>query len=70
MRRNEPLTGGELTYTLDEAAAAIGVHPDTVVGMVERGVLARVPHVGRRFLIAKIEVDRFIRSAITKRVSA
>ena len=69
MKHSAPLTGGTFTYTLDEAAEAIGVHPSTVVSMVERGVLARVPHVGRRFLIAKSEIERFMRAATGRKAS-
>ena len=62
------MTAERLTYNYAEAAEALGVHPDTVRAMVQRGDIRVVPFVGRRVLIAKAEIDRLLRAS-TRRAS-
>lgn len=47
-----------LTYTADEVAEAVGCSRSKVVDLVHRGVLDRVPHMGRRVLITRASAER------------
>lgn len=49
----------KLAYSADEAGAILGVSAWTVYRLVERGDLAKVPHLGKRVLIAGRELERF-----------
>lgn len=48
-----------------EAAAMISVSEPTIRALVDKGVLARVPHVGR-VLIARAELDRWVTSTMPR----
>lgn len=54
-----------LTYDVAQAAELIGCSERKVRDLVYAGHLARVPHVGKRILIPKAEVQRLIDSATT-----
>jgi excisionase family DNA binding protein len=49
-----------LVYTLAQAAKVLQISLDTVSGMVRRGVLPQVPHVGDRVLIPRWALDRLV----------
>lgn len=48
-----------LSYTADEAAQVLGVSPWTVYRLIERGDLAKIPHLGRAVRVARVELERF-----------
>ncbi len=52
--------GGEGTYTPAEAADEIGVHVNTVYALVQNGVLPRVPDLGKKILISKEVVRKYL----------
>lgn len=49
----------KVAFSVEEAAESLGVSAWTVYRLVENGHLARIPHMGRRVLIARIELERF-----------
>lgn len=49
-----------LTYTIREAAQAIGVSESQVKRMIASGVLPLVPHTGRRRLISRKRLAEWI----------
>lgn len=54
----------KLAFTAVEAAAMLGVSAWTVYRLVERGDLTKVPHLGSRVLIARIELERFCEQGV------
>lgn len=46
-------------YSIEEAAQALDVHPDTIRKMIKRGEL-RASRVGRQYRIPQAEVDRLL----------
>lgn len=63
-----------LTYTPHEVAKVLGCSASKVVDLVHRGVLDRVPHMGRRVLIPRRSVEKafpdLFRPATTVRIEA
>lgn len=49
----------KLAFNARESAEILGVSEWTVYKLVERGDLAKVPHMGKRVLIARAELERF-----------
>ncbi len=49
----------EQVYTIDEAAEALRVHPDTIRRMIRKGEL-RYSRVGRQYRIPQSEIDRLL----------
>lgn len=54
----------KLAFSVDEAADVLGLSTWSVYRLVERGDLGRIPHTGRRVLIARIELERFAASGL------
>lgn len=48
-----------LAFSAAEAAQILGISTSSVYKLVEAGVLAKVPHLGSRVLIARVELERF-----------
>ena len=59
-----------LAFTVDEAADLLGWSRDGVYDAIAAGHLARVPHTGRRVLIARIELERFAAEGLQPAVAA
>lgn len=59
----EPLSSGRLTLTVEEFAAAVGISRNLAYDGVRSGA---VPHirVGRRILIPRIAVERWLSRAV------
>jgi excisionase family DNA binding protein len=53
----EPLP--RLAFTVKEAAEILGLGEHTVYDLVAAGRLTKVPYVGNRVLIARVELERF-----------
>lgn len=49
-----------LTYSVGEAAEALGVGETTVRGLIRDGVLATVPHMGTRTLIPRASLEALV----------
>lgn len=49
----------KLAFNAAESGHILGVSEWTIYKLVERGDLARIPHVGKRVLIARAELERF-----------
>jgi excisionase family DNA binding protein len=49
----------KLAFSVAESAEILGCSENHVYRMVDAGHLARIPHMGRRVLIARIELERF-----------
>lgn len=49
----------QLVYSAAEAADVLRVSKWQLYRWVDEGVLARIPHTGRRVLIARVELERF-----------
>ena len=60
--KKEP-SGGRLTFTVEEFAAAVGIGRNLAYDSVRSGA---VPHirVGRRILIPRVAVDRWLSQAV------
>ena len=53
-----------LTASVAEAAEIIGVSTTYVRQLVRRGDLAKIPHLGSRIRIARVELERFVGEGI------
>lgn len=53
------MTPERLSFTVAEAAEILGWSRDGVYDAIEQGHLARIPHTGRRVLVARVELERF-----------
>lgn len=49
----------KLAFSAKEAADLLGVSEWTVYRLVDSGDLAKVPYMGRRIVIARLELERF-----------
>lgn len=49
----------KLAFNAIEAGALLGVSEWTIYRLVDSGELAKVPHLGKRVLIARAELERF-----------
>ena len=47
----------KLAYSVDEVAAMLGLHANTVRNMVKAGSLKRIPNTGRTIRIAATELE-------------
>lgn len=56
----------KLAFTVDEAASFLGVSRWSVYRLVDAGVLAKVPHLGRSVRIARIELERFAAAGVSE----
>lgn len=54
----------KLAYTTTEAGELSGLSKWTIYRLVEAGHLAKLPHTGRRVLIAKAELERFVSQGV------
>ena len=59
----------KLAYSAQEAADLLGVSDWTVYRLVDAGDLAKVPHLGKRVLIAKAELERFAQQGVMREAS-
>jgi predicted DNA-binding transcriptional regulator AlpA len=55
--------------SLEEAALLTGYSVSTLSRLVARGVLAEIPHVPGRTMVARVELDRWIQSGTAKVVA-
>lgn len=60
----EPVALRELSVDADDAAEMLGVSDHTVREWVRLGRLGRIPHTGRRVLIARRELERFVAQGV------
>lgn len=58
-----------LSYTVEEAAQILGVSTWTTYRLVERGDLAKIPHLGRAVRIARVELERFSNEGVKGEVA-
>lgn len=49
----------KLAFNAAEAGEILGVSDWTIYRLVDSGELAKIPHVGKRVLIARAELERF-----------
>lgn len=49
----------KLAFNAIEAGELLGLSDWTIYKLVESGELAKIPHVGKRVLIARAELERF-----------
>lgn len=49
----------KMAYSIQEASEAIGLHPNTIYGLVKSGKLPAIT-LGRKILISKIELSRWL----------
>jgi excisionase family DNA binding protein len=49
----------KLAHSVDEAAEMLGISRWSVYRLVESGDLAKIPHLGRRVQVARVELERF-----------
>lgn len=54
----------KLAFSARESADILGISEWSVYRLVERGDLAKVPHLGKRVLIARVELERFAAEGI------
>lgn len=54
-----------VTLTQPEVAEILGISPWMVRGLVRNGELKTIPHTGRRVLVARAELERFIAAGVT-----
>jgi excisionase family DNA binding protein len=59
----------KLAFSAAEAAEVIGVSEWTIYRLVERGDLSKLPHLGKRVLIARLELERFAREGVKAEAS-
>jgi excisionase family DNA binding protein len=59
------MTIEKMAYSVDETAEAIGVHANTVRKMIADGRLSAVS-LGRKYLIPKPEISRFLTQTPTR----
>lgn len=49
----------KMAYSIQEASEAIGLHPNTIYGLVKSGKLPAIT-LGRKILISKLELSRWL----------
>lgn len=54
----------KLAFSVGEAADMIGVSAWTIYRLVEAGDLTKLPHLGKRVLIARVELERFVAEGV------
>ncbi len=49
----------KMAYSIQETSEAIGVHPNTIYGLVKSGKLPAIT-LGRKILISRVELSRWL----------
>ena len=49
----------KLAFTARESGAILGVSEWMVYRLIDAGDLSKVPHLGKRVLVARVELERF-----------
>lgn len=60
----------KIAYSVTDAAELLSVSPSEVRRLVNSGLLGRVPHCGKRVLIAHAELERFASAGVLQERAA
>lgn len=60
----------KIAYSVPDAAELLSVSPSEVRRLIADGLLGRVPHCGKRVLIAHAELERFASAGILREAAA
>lgn len=60
----------KVAYSVPEAAEMLSLSPSEVRRLVGAGLLGRIPHTGKRVLIARAELERFASAGVLQAVAA
>lgn len=60
----------KLAYSIHEAAELLSISSSEIRRLIDDGLLGKVPHCGRRVLIAHAELERFVGGGVLKEAEA
>jgi excisionase family DNA binding protein len=59
LTRGDEMAVEKMAYSIQETSEAIGLHPNTVYGLVKSGKLPAIT-LGRKILISKLELSKWL----------